>query len=202
MTPLIGITGGIGSGKSLVCRIFRVLGVPVYEADARAKWLTAHDPILRKAIVELLGETAYLPSGEYNRAWVAGQVFGNPELLHQLNGLIHPRVRQDSAGWVQHHSGKAPYLLYEAALMRAAGDGNPFANVIAVHAPVELRLHRVLTRDAHRTEADVRAIMANQVTDEERLAWANFILENNEKTPLLDQVLALHGALLSLKFGV
>ena len=195
MAQIIGITGGIGSGKSLVCRIFRVLDVPVYEADARARWLTTHDPLLRKQIVELLGETAYLPSGEYNRVWVAGQVFGNPELLGKLNGLIHPRVRQDGAEWVQQNSGKAPYLLYEAALMRAAGDGNPFAKVIAVHAPVELRLQWVLTRDAHRTEADVRAIMANQVTDEERLAWADFILENDEKKPLLGQVLALHGVL-------
>lgn len=195
MSPLIGITGGIGSGKSLVCRVFRVLGILVYEADARARWLTTHDPVLRKNIVNLLGETAYLPSGEYNRGWVAGQVFGNPDLLQKLNGLIHPRVRQDGAEWVQRNLGKAPYLLYEAALMRAAGDGNPFAKVIAVHAPVELRLQRVLARDAHRTEADVRAIMANQPTDEERLAWADFILENNEKTPLLDQVLALHGVL-------
>lgn len=169
-----------------------MLGVPVYEADARAKWLTTQDPVLRKNIVELLGETAYLPSGEYNRVWVAEQVFGNPELLRKLNGLIHPRVRQDGAEWVQQNLGKAPYVLYEAALMRAAGDGNPFNKVIAVHAPVELRLQRVLSRDAHRTEVDVRAIMANQVTDEERLAWADFILENNEKTPLLDQVLAVH----------
>lgn len=195
MTPLIGITGGIGSGKSLVCRIFRVLGVPVYEADVRAKWLTTHDPVLRRNIVDLLSETAYLPSGEYNRAWVAGQVFGNPELLQKVNGLIHPRVRQDGAEWVQKNLGKSPYLLYEAALMRAAGDGNPFAKVIAVHAPVELRIQRVLTRDAYRTETDVRAIMANQVTDEERLTWADFILENNEKKPLLDQVLAVHAKL-------
>jgi dephospho-CoA kinase len=191
-SQLVGITGGIGSGKSLVCRVFRVLGVPVYEADARAKWLTTHDAVLRQTIVDLLGENAYLPSGEYNRAWVAARVFQNPELLQKLNGLIHPRVRQDGADWVQRHAGQAPYLLYEAALMRAAGDGNPFGKVIVVHAPLELRLRRVLARDPHRTEADVRAIVANQLPDAERLAFADFVLENDETTPLLPQILALH----------
>ncbi len=191
-SQFIGITGGIGSGKSLVCRIFRTLGVPVYEADARARWLTTHDPVLRKNIVALLGEEAYTPVGEYNRPYVAGRVFQNPDLLQKLNGLIHPRVRLDGAEWVQHQAGKAPYLIYEAALMRAAGDGNPFQKIIVVHAPLDLRLRRVLARDPHRTEADVRAIVASQLSDEERLAFADFILENNEQTPLLNAVLALH----------
>ncbi len=194
---LIGITGGIGSGKSLVCRIFRTLRIPVYEADARAKGLTTHDLVLRKAILELLGENAYLTTGEYNRAWVASRVFQNPELLRELNALIHPCVRQDGAEWVKQNAGKAPYLLYEAALMRGAGDGNPFQKVIVVHAPAALRLQRVLARDPHRTEADVRAIMASQVADAERLAFADFILENDERTPLLDQVLALHFSMTS-----
>lgn len=198
---LIGITGGIGSGKSLVCRIFQTLGVPVYEADARAKWLTTHDPILRKDILDLLGPEAYTPAGEYNRSFVAGQVFQNPVLLQKLNALIHPRVRLDGAEWVQQHAANAPYLLYEAALMRAAGDGNPFQKIIVVHAPPELRLRRVLSRDSHRTEVDVRAIMASQVSDDERLSFADFILENNEQTPLLDAVLALHEKL-GLRFEV
>ncbi|MBC7891188.1 MAG: dephospho-CoA kinase [Sphingobacteriaceae bacterium] len=198
---VVGITGGIGSGKSLVCRIFRTLGVPVYEADARAKWLTTHDPVLQKDILELLGAEAYTPSGEYNRAYVAGRVFQNPNLLQKLNALIHPCVRLDGAEWVQQHASKAPYLLYEAALMRAAGDGNLFQKIVVVHAPPELRLRRVLSRDRHRSEADVRAIMASQLSDEERLAFADFILENNEQTPLLDAVLALHGRL-SLRFEV
>ncbi|MCY7351567.1 MAG: dephospho-CoA kinase [Cytophagaceae bacterium] len=189
--PLIGITGGIGSGKSLVCRIFGVLGVPVYEADYRARWLTMHDADLRKSITVLLGKDAYTATGEYNRAWVANRVFQDAEVLKELNALIHPRVRQDGVVWVQQHT-DAPYLLYEAALMRAAGDGNPFANVIVIDAPQELRLQRVLARDPHRSEADVRAIMANQMAGDERLKLANFVVENNEKVPLLDQVLALH----------
>jgi len=196
-SQLIGITGGIGSGKSLVCRIFRTLGVPVYEADARAKWLTTHDPVLRKDILDLLGPEAYTPSGEYNRAYVAGQVFQNPDLLQKLNGLIHPRVRLDGAEWMKQYAANAPYLLYEAALMRAAGDGNFFQKIIVVHAPQELRLRRVLSRDPHRSEADVRAIMASQLSDDERRSFADFILENNEQTPLLDAVLGLHSVLVN-----
>lgn len=188
---LVGITGGIGSGKSLVCRIFGVLGIPVYEADSRAKWLTTHDADLRESITALLGKNAYTPTGAYNRGWVAGQVFQHPAVLEKLNALIHPRVRQDGAGWVQQHA-HAPYLLYEAALMRAAGDGNPFAKVIVVHAPLALRLQRILARDPHRSEADIRAIIANQMTDDERLKLADFVVENSEKAPLLDQVLVLH----------
>ena len=122
---LIGITGGIGSGKSLICRIFAIMGIPMYEADTRAKWLITNDIILKKSIIQLLSSTAYLPDGSYNRTWVASQVFGNPNLLQQLNQLVHPRVREDAAQWITQHQ-SSPFLLYEAALMQASGNGNTF----------------------------------------------------------------------------
>lgn len=191
-TPaIIGITGGIGSGKSIVCRIFGVLGIPVYEADTRAKWLMNHDPQLKEQLIALLGSDAYTYTGEYNRAWVASQVFDNQYLLLKLNAIVHPRVWQDSAAWVQQHS-EAPYLLYEAAIMKAAGQGNAFRHVVMVSAPVELRVKRTLARDPQRSEQEVRAIIARQVSDEERLQIADFVVQNNDYQLLIPQVLHLH----------
>lgn len=191
---LIGLTGGIGAGKTLVGRIFVALGVPVYSADDRAKELLHHDGTLRAAIIDLLGPRAYTPTGEYDRVWVASRVFGQPEVLQQLNALVHPRVRQDGADWAARHAAH-PYLLYEAALMNAAGDGNQFTKVIVVEAPEALRVARVRARDPQRSEAEIRAILARQKTDAERRALADFVLLNDDQVPLLDPVLDLHNRL-------
>ena len=175
---LIGITGGIGSGKSIVCKVFATMGIPIYEADSRAKFLINNDLSLKKIIQNLLGEQSYTPMGEYHRAWVASQVFNNPDLLKQLNAVVHPRVREDAENWIQQHS-KAPFLLYEAALMKAAGEGNHFDKVIVVNAPIELRIKRVQKRD-NRSEQEIRDIIARQISDEERLEMANFVIKNDE----------------------
>ena len=194
---LIGITGGIGSGKSIVCKVFATMGVPIYEADLRAKFLINNDLSLKKSIQNLLGNQAYTSTGEYNRAWVASRVFNNPDLLKQLNAIVHPRVREDAENWVQQHS-KSPFLLYEAAIMKAAGDGNYFDKVIVVNAPINLRIKRVQKRD-NRSEQEIRDIIARQISDEERLRMADFVIENDEKIPLLPQVLDLKCVILSLK---
>ena len=194
---LIGITGGIGSGKSIVCKVFATMGIPIYEADSRAKFLINNDLSLKKSIQNLLGVQSYTPTGEYNRAWVASQVFNNPTLLQQLNALVHPRVREDAENWVQQHS-KIPFLLYEAAMMKAAGEGNYFDKVIVVNAPINLRIKRVQERD-NRSEREIRDIIARQISDEERLRMADFVIENDEKIPLLPQILDLKCTILSLK---
>ena len=186
---LIGITGGIGSGKSIVCKVFATMSIPIYEADSRAKFLINNDLSLKKSIQNLLGEQSYTSTGEYNRAWVASQVFNNPDLLKQLNALVHPRVREDAENWIQQHS-KSPFLLYEAALMKAAGEGNHFDKVIVVNAPIDLRIKRVQKRD-NRSEQEIKDIIARQISDEERLKIADFVIENDEKIPLLEQILAL-----------
>jgi dephospho-CoA kinase len=186
---LIGITGGIGSGKSLICKIFATMDIPVYDADSRAKSLMNNDLDLKNSIQNLLGEQAYTPAGEYNRPWVASQVFNNPDLLKQLNSIVHPRVREDSKTWISQYS-NAPFLLYEAALMKAAGDGNMFDKVIVVNAPIDLRIKRVMKRDK-RSEQEVRDIIARQISDEERLQIADFIIENDDKQSVLEQVLVL-----------
>ncbi len=193
MQKIIGITGGIGSGKSLICKIFSTMNIPVYDADSRAKSLMNNDLVLKSSIQNLLGEQAYTPAGEYNRPWVASQVFNNPDLLKQLNSIVHPRVREDSQAWVKQHS-NAPFLLYEAALMKAAGDGNMFDKVIVVNAPIDLRIKRVMKRDK-RSEKEIRDIIARQISDEERLKIADFVIENNDKQSVLEQVLGLYEVL-------
>lgn len=190
MNPkVIGITGGIGSGKSLIARVFSTLGIPVYEADDRAKELIKKDSVLKNQLLELLGPEAYLPSGEYNRAWVASQVFDKPDLLRQVNERVHPRVRKDGEEWAQKYA-SSPYLLYEAAIMKAAGDGNIFQKVIVVEAPLELRIQRVKQRD-QRTEEAIRTIIDRQATEEERQRIADYTIWNDEKTSVIEQVLKL-----------
>ena len=191
-TPLqIGVTGGIGSGKSVVCRVFGALGVPVYYADERAKWLTEHDPILKADIVRVLGTQAYDMVGRYNRAWVASQVFAEPALLARLNAVIHPRVFADTALWVSQHADK-PYIVKEAALMRAAGDGNTLDAVVVVQAPADLRMSRIRARDPHRSIEEIQHIIDRQVSDDERLAIADYVLDNDERQLLLPQIVAMH----------
>ena len=193
----IGVTGGIGAGKSVVCQVFKTLGVPVYEADERAKWLTGHDPILKADIRRVLGPNAYDMLGHYNRAWVATQVFANPDLLTALNAVIHPRVYADTALWVSQHADK-PYVVKEAALMRAAGDGNTLDKVIVVTAPLPLRIGRIRHRDPHRSESEIKNIIARQMGDDDRLKLADYVLQNDEQQLLLPQIVKLHKEFLGL----
>ena len=186
---IIGITGGIGSGKSLICKIFSTMNVPIYDADSRAKYLVNNNLSLKNSIKNLLGENAYTTSDEYNRKWVASQVFDNPDLLKQLNSLVHPCVHKDAREWVKKFP-NSPFLLYEAALMKAAGDNNFFDKVIVVNAPIELRIKRIQARDK-RSEQEIQNIIARQITDEERLKIADYVIENDDIKPVLKQVLEL-----------
>jgi dephospho-CoA kinase len=187
---IIGITGGIGSGKSLICKIFSTMNIPIYDADSRAKYLISNDLYLKKSIKNLLGDDAYTSNGEYNRAWVASQVFSNPELLKQLNSLVHPCVHKDAYDWVKKYP-NSPFLLYEAALMKAAGDNNMFNKVIVVNAPISLRIKRIQQRDK-RSEQEIKDIIARQISDEERLKIADYVIENDDKKAVLEQVLELY----------
>ena len=187
---IIGITGGIGSGKSLICKIFSTMNVPIYDADSRAKYLINRDISLKNSIKKFLGENAYTPTGEYNRAWVASQVFNNPDLLKQLNSIVHPCVHKDSHDWVKNYP-KSPFLLYEAALMKAAGDNNMFDKVIVVNAPINLRIKRIQARDK-RSEQEIRDIIARQISDGDRLKIADYVIENDDKKPVLEQVLEIY----------
>lgn len=192
----IGITGGIGSGKSLASRLFHVLGVPIYDADSRARWLMENDASLRQVLSAAFGPTTYDQHGRLNRPWLAGTVFRNPELLAQLNALVHPRVGADFERWAATQGQTSqPYGLKEAALLFETGSYAQLDRIITVFAPLAVRQARVLRRDPHRTAADVQAIMAKQLSEEEKMQRADYVLTNDEVQPLLPQVLALHTVL-------
>ncbi len=189
----VGLTGGIGSGKSVVARLFAVLGVPVTDADTRGKWLMAHDPALRAALVEAFGPAVFdATTGQLDRAGLARRAFTDATVLTRLNALVHPAVGRDFAAWLtQQDAAGAPYIVKEAAILFEADIARSLDFVVTVAAPEALRIRRVLARDPHRTEADVRAILARQWTETQRQTAADWVLHNDDKQPLLPQVLAL-----------
>lgn len=194
----VGITGGIGSGKTLVCKIFECLGVPVYDADSHAKALMTTDGILIANIQKEFGTLSYNTDGSVNRNYLGETVFNDPEKLKKLNDLVHPRVKEDYSKWIEqnHHH---PYTIKEAALLFEAGSSKELNKVIVVHAPEELRIKRVLSRDAHRTKELVKEIMKNQMKEDEKLNRADFVLYNDENHLLIPQVLKLHQMFASSK---
>lgn len=192
----IGITGGIGSGKSLVCRIFNLLGVAVYDADSRAKSIMTTDGILVSQIKKEFGTLSYRADGALNREYLAEHVFSNPEKLKILNGLVHPRVGEDYTQWVKKQN--SVYVLKEAALLFEAKSNTALDKIIVVSAPESLRIKRVLQRDKHRTEEQVKDIIRNQLTEEEKLKRADYIIMNDEREGLISQVLQLHKQFLSM----
>lgn len=190
----VGITGGIGAGKTLVCRVFAILGVPIYDADTRAKWLMNSDEELVAAIKNLFGEQSY-QEGKLNRAHLSKAAFRQPELLEKLNGLVHPKVGEDYKEWVKANE-NARYSLKEAALLFESGSYKALDKVIQVSAPEELRMRRVLKRDPHRTEEDIRKIMDQQWSEQEKIDLSDFVIENDGTELVIPQVLRIHSTLL------
>ena len=190
----IGITGGIGSGKSVVGRLFQVLGVPLYDSDARAKWVMAHDPDLRAALTAAFGPATFDAAGQLDRPYLARVAFHDPAQLARLNALVHPAVARDFARWAaaQQQAGHA-YVLKEAALLYESGAYQQLDAIITVFAPLALRQARLLRRDPHRTPADVAAIMARQLSEEEKMRRADYVIHNDDQQLVLPQVLAAHG---------
>ena len=187
----VGITGGIGSGKSIVCKIFKCLGVPVYDADSRAKYVMTTDGILISQIKKEFGDLAFDRDGNLNRKYLSESVFGDPVRLNKLNSLVHPRVGLDYEQWFESHQKKA-YVLKEAALLFESGTYQALDKVIVVHAPRQLRVDRVLDRDKHRTAEQVNDIIQRQWPDEEKIKRADFIIQNDESQLITPQILTLH----------
>ncbi len=187
----VGITGGIGSGKSLICSIFKALGVPVYDADSRAKKLMTTDSILIALIKKEFGESSYLTDKSLNRSYISEVTFGNKEKLEKLNSLIHPRVAIDYEKWSDDNT-EAPYLLREAALLYEVGSYKSIDKMIVVSAPEEMRISRVRARDPQRTVEAIKAIMKNQWPEEEKLKRADHIIYNDDQHMVIPQVLLLH----------
>lgn len=186
----IGVTGGIGSGKSTVCKIFEVCGAPVYYADDKAKQLMNKDEVLKNRIKEKFGEEAYTTSGKLNRTYLADKVFNDSEQLKMLNSIVHPYVFQDTLNWMQANQHES-YVLYEAAIMYESGSYRMLDKTILVLSPEEDRIKRVMERDKVSRE-EVLARMQKQMPDEEKIKLADFIIYNDEEHELIPQVLALH----------
>ncbi len=187
----IGVTGGIGSGKSLVCRMFQSLGIPVYDADSRAKEVMTTDGILVGQIKQEFGKLSYDSAGNLDRGYLSKTVFGNAERLKLLNSLVHPRVALDYKEWLAAHPAY-PYVIREAALLYEANVAGSLGQTIVVIAPEILRIQRVRERDPQRSEEDIRKIIDNQWPDEEKMKHANHIIRNDNKHLLIPQVLKLH----------
>ena len=195
----VGITGGIGSGKSTVCQIFGALGVPVYDADSWAKWLIVHDPDIVEGIKRLFGPAAYNDTGEYNRTFVAQIVFSDPGKLAALNSLVHPAVEAHSVAWhKQQIAAGHPYTIKEAALLIESSSYKRIDFLIVVAAPEALRIERVMKRNG--VSADqVRARMQHQMPEADKILLADAVIHNDKKSSLLKQVWALHQQLLGAK---
>jgi len=183
----IGLTGGIGSGKTTVAKIFEVLGVPVYYADDAAKRLMAEDVKLREQIIGLLGEESYKGT-EPNRSFIASRVFGNDQLLSELNAIIHPATIADAEQWMNKQT--TPYCIKEAALIFESGADKYLDKVIGVSSPESLRIKRVMQRDAI-SEDQVRSRMAHQIDEEEKIQRCDFVIINDGRQPLIEQVLKI-----------
>lgn len=189
------ITGNIGSGKTTVCREFARLGVPVYYADAAAKRLMHEDPTLIADLKTAFGPETYLPDGTLNRAWLAKKAFSDDAALATLNGLVHPAVHRDAAAWRAQQ--RAPYTLYEAAIVFELGRQDDFAGVIVVAAPEATRRERVMARDGVDAAA-FAARAAKQWPDAKKEAAADFCLYNDGRRLLLPQILRLHRQLMTI----
>ena len=190
----IGITGGIGAGKSTVAGIFKVLGVPVFDADATAKNILNTDPVLRDQIAAAFGSETY-KNGLLDRKYLATLVFNNPNQLAKLNALVHPATIAAADKWASRFADR-PYIIKEAALLFEAGTYVGLDYIIGVTAPVELRITRVMDRDKVSREA-VLSRMQHQLDDTEKMKRCNFVIDNSDASLVIPQVLALHARFIS-----
>jgi dephospho-CoA kinase len=188
----IGLTGGIGSGKTTVAHIFEVLGVPVYYADNAAKRLMNEDENLKEQIISYFGEKSYV-DGKLNRKYLSSEVFSDIEKTKRINAIIHPATIADTDKWMQKQT--APYAIKEAALIFEANAENHLDLIIGVKTPLALRIKRVMQRD-NISEDDVQARIEKQMNEAEKMSRCDFVISNNEKDLLIPQVVALNEKLL------
>lgn len=191
----IGLTGGIGSGKTLVSSVFSELGVPVYAADQAARRLMENEQAVMQAVQDLLGEQAY-SEGRLNRDFVAGKVFNDGELLDRLNRIVHPAVRKDFDLWTRGHT-THPYVLEEAAILFESGGAAMMDYTIFVKAEEATRITRVMERDQV-SEKQVRQRMEQQMDDREKEKLADFVIYNENDSMILPQIVDLHNKFLKL----
>ncbi len=189
MANRLGITGGIGSGKSVVSHLLKIMGVPIYLTDNEAKRLTYEDTEIRRALIQLAGKETYLPDGSLNRSHLASYLFANEEHARNVNAIIHPRVKDDFIRWAKEHASHK-VIAMESAILIEAGFTDTVDQIVMVYAPLELRLQRAMLRD-NASEEQIRNRILQQMSDEEKCKLAHSVIVNDGSTPLIPQVLAL-----------
>ncbi|MBK7183001.1 MAG: dephospho-CoA kinase [Bacteroidetes bacterium] len=185
----VGITGGIGSGKTTVCKLFELLGIAVYYSDDEAKKILDGDSTVKSELLKLLGPTILNEFEEIDRKKTASIVFSDTTKLASLNAIVHPAVARHFDEWCKNQS--SPYILKEAAILFESGANKQVDKTILVTAPLQLKLSRVMARDKT-TETEVLKRMANQLPDEEKIKLSDFFIQNNEEDLLIPQVLLVH----------
>jgi len=193
MSKIIGLTGGIGSGKSTVAFMFEKLGVPIYISDIEAKVLMENSKEIQNSLIQLLGRKTYL-DGRLNRAFIASKVFNDSNLLSKLNAIVHPAVKSHFESWFSKQ--KSVYVIKEIAILFEMNSQNNFDYIISVVAPIKDRVHRVVQRDG-KSESDVYSIIHNQLPDADKIKLSDFIIHNNLISTTESEVLILHKTILN-----
>ncbi|GAA4469339.1 dephospho-CoA kinase [Nemorincola caseinilytica] len=189
----VGITGGIGSGKSIVCRVFATLGIPVLSADDTSRHLLDHDITVKQAIMQALGTDTYI-NGCPDREKIAAIVYRDPQKLQQLNAIVHPATIRYADEWLQRHS--TLYVIKEAAIFFESGTHTGMDVMVGISAPRELRIQRAMQRGGT-TREKIESIMARQMDEDEKMRRCDHVIINDDATAILPQVLHLHHILLS-----
>lgn len=189
---IVGLTGGIGSGKTTVAKAFNTLGIPVYIADEEAKKLMRRSKVIKRKLIQLFGDKAYV-NGELNRTFIAGIIFNDKTYLGKMNAIIHPRVAKHFEKWALKQD--AAYLIKEVAILFENGGHKDCDFVITVKAPKSIRIERLLKRD-NTTKEKIEAIMKNQWTDSEKVKLSNFVIDNITLQKTQEQVLKIHNEII------
>lgn len=191
----IGLTGGIGSGKSLVADFFKLLGIPVYSSDWEAKNLMQTNSLIRDKLIVAFGEAVYFENGDLNRSELAKIIFKNEEALKKVNAIVHPQVRLHYQEWLLKHT-EAPYVIQESAILFDTGLYKNFDKIITVTADEAIRINRVVNRDSC-TKESVLERMSKQISENEKIAKSDFVIYNNVEL-VIPQILSIHNELLEL----
>lgn len=192
MKTLVGLTGGIGSGKTTIAIFFKELGVPIYIADTEAKALMNRSKVIKRKLIALFGDNAY-QNGKLNRDFLSKQIFNNKDLLQKMNAIVHPKVASHFKRWVKKQD--APYVISEAAIIFENGSYKKYDYIITVTAPEEVRLKRVMSRD-NSSKEKVKSVMNNQWKDEEKIKLSDYVIQNINLEEAKAQVLQIHQNLL------
>jgi len=191
MTKIIGLTGGIGSGKSVVAKVFATMGIPVFNADEVAKRIMQTSPVIKEKLIQQFGSSIYNELG-LQKEKLASIVFNDPFQLQLLNAIVHPVTIQAAKDWAAKQ--QSPYVIKEAALIFESGSAEGLFKVIGVTAPLSLRIHRVMQRDGI-SKDQVEARMRNQIADTIKMRLCDFVIHNNNQEMVIPQVLAIDKAI-------